>query len=193
MAKYSVKQVGKPDNTKGDKTIYKIYQGSKIIGFARYNPRIYKSKYSLYYYPNRMPKEIVNYIKESNASLLRRNVMGEEATFAAGDSAKNPTAVLKQFKLRYEGSIRAYKDRIKAKKKYLSKLSRTGLTDSELNKINRIKNTIKDSQSQIKKLQAQIKYNRIGIETYRKIIKSRKKTEAELLKKGKERLKKLKK
>jgi len=192
MSKYTVKEVGKPDNTSGDKTIYKIYQGSKIIGFARYSPRIYKSKYNIYYYPKRMPKEIVKYIMERDSFLLRPNYKGEEATFSAGTSAKNPTAVLKQFKKRYDNSINLYKDRIKARKKYLKTLSRTGLTDAELQKIKQSKIFIKDYQNKIKRLQAEIKSAKSRIESFKSGIKLNKKTEVELLKKGKERLKKAK-
>jgi hypothetical protein len=110
--KYTIKQVANPLDLKDKRSIrnivvYRIFKGTTEVGFAEYSPSIYKSKYIIYYYPSTFPK------------IIRDNIIAREGkrelnfNYSAGTSAKNPTAVLKQFKSRYEGSISSRLERIK--------------------------------------------------------------------------------
>jgi hypothetical protein len=155
--KYSVKQVGDP-NKMGDKreiVVYKIYKGSTAIGEAIYRPSLYKSKYSIYWSPKSYPKSVRDRI------VARDGQSGLAYRHNGGDSAKNPTAVLKQFKLRYEGAIDNYTQTIKRVKKAQGKLSRglkkTGLSPSDYEALGKYQAYIKNNKEDIKESLRKIK------------------------------------
>ena len=145
--KYSVKQVGDP-NKMGDKreiVVYKIYQGSTAIGYASYRPSLYKSKYMISMDVFKMPKSASDWYKNQGQEYRGKKYGGEaKSILPAGDSAKNPTAVLKQFKSRWEGRIEALKDRSKATKKATTKFKKTGLSASDYEKLGKYQAYIKN-------------------------------------------------
>jgi len=132
---YKLKQVGNPDKMDGKREIivYNIYKGSTKVGHAKYSPSSYKSKYNISMYPKTFPKAIID-------SIVARDGARELTyNYSAGTSAKNPTAVLKQFKERYEGSINSRLARMKTYKKAVTKQKRSGLSDADYEKLGKLK------------------------------------------------------
>tara|TARA_R110000823_G_C15790573_1_gene486087 strand:+ start:310 stop:849 length:540 start_codon:yes stop_codon:yes gene_type:complete len=132
---YTLKQVGDPNKMNGKREIliYDIYKGSRKVGHAKYSPNTYKSKYNISMYPITFPKVIRD-------SIIARDGARELTyNYSAGTSAKNPTAVLKQFKERYEGNINSRLSRIKTYKKSVTKQKRSGLSDADYEKLGKLK------------------------------------------------------
>jgi hypothetical protein len=171
MVKYKIKQVGDPNKigNKREMVVYNIYKGNTKVGSAIYEPRIYKSKYSISYSPKTFPKAIRDYlVKREGARELKFN-------YSAGQSAKNPTAVLKQFKARYEGMQESLMNTIKRGKKAKAKLVRglkkTGLTPSQYEELGKYKGYIENNKKDIKESLRKIKAERRYMEIYRSSIK----------------------
>lgn len=183
MASYTVKQVGNPLDMKGKREIvvYNIYKGSKKVGEAIYDPRIYKSKYLINMFPKTYPKEIRD-------SIIARDG-ARELNFpaSAGTSAKNPTAVLKQFKQRYEGTISARLSRIREYKKSQAKTKRaikkSGLSAKDYEQLGKYKVYIANNKADIKARLRNIKSEKELILIHRANIKRWEKKIAELRKK----------
>jgi len=176
---YKLKQVGDPNKMNGKKEIvvYYIYKGSTKVGEANYRPSFYKSKYSIDYYPKTFPKVIKDAIIERDgARELNYN-------YSAGTSAKNPTAVLKQFKARYEGNIKARLDRIKKYKKAVAKQKRSGLSDAQYQHLGKLTGQIKTYQDENKRRLRTIKSEKDWIVSNKKWITKWKKEVADLKKK----------
>jgi hypothetical protein len=155
--KYTIKQVGNPLDLKGKRSIvvYKIFKGTKEVGLAEYSPSIYKSQYNIYYYPSTFPKIIRD-------SIIARDGKRELTyNYSAGTSAKNPTAVLKQFKSRYEGTINSRLERIKKYNREKAKINKgikkTGLTASQYEQLGKYKVYIENNKKDIKESQRKIK------------------------------------
>lgn len=178
MAKYTIKQVGDP-NKMGDKreiTIYKIYVNGKFAGTARYRPSLYKSKYSIKMDVFKMPKIASDWYKNQGNEYRGKNLSGEPRSFLpAGDSAKNPTAVLKQFKSRWESRIEYLTERAKKNKKAKAKLARglkkTGLSPSQYEQLGKYKGYIENNKKDLKESLRKIKAERRYMEIYRSSIK----------------------
>ena len=158
--KYKLKQVGDP-NKMGDKreiVVYKIYGNGKHIGNARYRPSLYKSKYSIEMDVFKMPKQASDWYKNQGNEYRGKTYSGNsKSVLPAGDSAKNPTAVLKQFKTRWESRIETLKDRVKTKRKAVAKKKRTGLSDADYEKLGKLTAYIKQYKDDTNKRTRMIK------------------------------------
>jgi hypothetical protein len=177
MSVYKVSKLINDPNKMGDKkeiVVYKIYRGSStrkggtLVGQATYRPSFYKSQYSIEYYPKTFPKAIRDYlVKRDGARELTMK-------YSAGGSAKNPTAVLKQFKARYEGMQETLMNNIKRGKKAKSKLARglkkTGLTPAQYEQLGKYKVYLEDNKKDIKACLVEIKRQRRYIEIHRQNI-----------------------
>ena len=171
MAELKIKQVGKPDITKGSKDIYHIYLGSKRVGTANYFPSAYKSKYSVSVVTSSMKG-----LKEYYRGDAGKNI-------SVGNAAKNQTNVLKVFKAgwtRLQNNIKKKNQQSAARKRTLKK---TGLTSEQLNHVRSIEREIKGFQERIKENQYKQKVAKQQhehatwyVKSYRKQIADAKKT-----------------
>jgi len=176
---YKLKQVGNPNKMNGKREIivYKIYRGRSnkkggtLVGVANYHPSSYKSKYNLDMYPKTYPKAVRDYIIRTQGA---RDINFKHS---GGYSAKNPTAVLKQFKARYEGNIANYKNSIKRISKFKAKKKRSGLSDADYEKLGklteRIKQYLDDTQKRLRRIKSEKSYvvsNKKWITKWRKEI-----------------------
>jgi hypothetical protein len=184
--KYTVKQVGDPNNMGGEREIivYKIYGNGKQIGYARYRPSLYKSKYMLEMDVFKMPKSASDWYKDQGQEYRGKGYSGKpKSILPAGDSAKNPTAVLRQFKSRWESRIKALQERRKASKKATSKFKKSGLSSSDYEKLGKYQAYIKNYQDSIKKDKRSIMYAKDSIKRSNEWIKEFKSRIAKLKKK----------
>tara|TARA_R110002051_G_scaffold323218_1_gene416093 strand:- start:1206 stop:1766 length:561 start_codon:yes stop_codon:yes gene_type:complete len=170
---YKLKQVGDPNKMNGKREIivYKIYKNGKHVGNARYRPTFYKSKYSVEMDVFKMPKQASDWYKNQGQEYRGKNYSGEpRSVLPAGHSAKNPTAVLKQFKSRWESRIESLKDRAKTRKKYIAKKKRSGLSDSDYEKLGKLTERIKQYQDDTKKRLRSIKSEKSWVVSNKKWI-----------------------
>ena len=184
--KYNIRPIGDPKKTERDFNkagrgcgkVYFIYNSKmQIIGYAEYCPSFYKSQYSISYYPSSFPARIKQY-------LVARDGSSElKGTYSAGGSAKNPTAVLKQFKTRYEGMMDTLSQSITRGTKAKRKLKKSGLSASDYEKLGKYQAYIKTYQDSMKKHKREIAYAKDSIKSDMKWIKEFKSRIAKLKKK----------
>ena len=184
--RYTIKQVGDPNKMNGKREIvvYKIYGNGKHIGNATYRPSFYKSKYSIEMDVFKMPKIASDWYKNQGQEYRGKNYSGEpRSVLPAGHSAKNPTAVLKQFKSRWESRIESLKDRAKTKRKAVAKQKRTGLSDVQYQHLGKLTGQIKSYQDDNKRRLRSIKSEKSWIVSNKKWIAKWKKEVADLKRK----------
>ena len=164
MGKYKTIEVGTPDNTRGEKTIHEIYDGKRLVGRATFQPTFYKSKYSI---------DVKETAYKGFKNLFSSpNVKGY---ISAGSSAKNPTAVLKQFTIRFNSLKSMVDKKASNKKKVANTIKRTGLDSAKLNEISTLKRANETRKEQIKENQYKIKVAKQNIENAQYYVKSYKK------------------
>ena len=103
--------------------------------------------------------------------------------YSAGGSAKNPTAVLKQFTTRYEGMMDSLSQNISRGTKAKRKLKKSGLSPSDYEKLGKYQAYIKTYQESIKKHKREIAYAKDSIKRNMEMIRDWKKIVAKLKKK----------